>query len=122
MINKYSTSTAEHHHNNSKLFKFKSYQYIHTYKLHVSSGFVIFLMQCCVKNKNEFYTDMSLFVDVMFTAVFLDAVSLGYLPPPLCPLQTHTSAGGMGWWGNVRCIIYRSSSMSMLCAHFPVTF
>lgn len=23
---------------------------------------------------------------------------------------------------NIRCIIYRFSSMSMLCAHFPVTF
>lgn len=26
------------------------------------------------------------------------------------------------WEGNVSCIIYRFSSMSMLCAHFPVTF
>lgn len=32
------------------------------------------------------------------------------------------AAGGGEWEGNVRCIIYRFSPMSMLCAHFPVTF
>lgn len=68
-------------------------------------------------------------VYVMRTEVFLAPVSLGCLPSTvLSPINTQKQVeggvcgGGGEGEGNVRCIIYRFSSMSMLCARFPVTF
>lgn len=60
--------------------------------------------------------------------VFLSPVSLRCLPSTvLSAVNTradgrHCVQGGGEGEGNACCIIYRFSSMSMLCAHFSVTF
>lgn len=68
-------------------------------------------------------------VYVMCTEVFLAPESLGCLPSTvLSPINTQRQVQGGVCGGegegecNVRCIIYWFSSMSMLCARFPVTF
>lgn len=74
-----------------------------------------------------------LFVNVctVCTEVFLAPGSLRCLPSTvLSPVNTRGQmeggvCGGVGVGegeDNVHCIIYPFSSMSMLCAHFPVTF